>query len=427
MKRFLAALAALCLICGAARAEAADGSLRVIDVRNAAQAYQACYPDRGVTVIRPEYDEDRCQYNTQELLLGGDWDVACVSTDECDLAALCDAGVLMDLSAEETCAVRVGGMYPAIQNAVRRNGRLLGVPVYLWGLVSQFSFPATVRLSGEEVDLRAKLGFTDEDAPRTFSDLCALAEKYMALPAETRKGTAFSIDSATGNACAYFLYYLIDLYTAQACDADGNVAFDTPTFRAALSDLDAMTEALNGDPRVRYDGNGNLCGVIRDESAALLNGDALLINVGAYECVPARLEVVVINAKTERLAEALDYLAIASQQLYCTMAPLLYEQIDYDALLRQSYDADIAAQVEEGEAQSVIDELTRLRDAGDESRYYARADIEAYARNAAPYLTFPRVPRVGVFSLAQRYASGRLDADGLIAELNAQAAGNVAQ
>ena len=108
MKRLTAVLLALCLLYGAAYAETATGALRVIGGSDAVQAYQAQYPGREVEEIRPEYD-DYGNSNIRELLLGGDWDVACIYTDACDLGALAGAGVLMDLSAVPAAS---GAMHP---------------------------------------------------------------------------------------------------------------------------------------------------------------------------------------------------------------------------------------------------------------------------------------------------------------------------
>ncbi len=419
-KRIVAALLALGLLCGAACAEPADNVLRVIDFWGTADAYRAQYPDRAVEEIEKTYDQDLGRFNTPELVTGGDWDVACLSTRECDLAALYKTGLLMDLSGEKAAAGLTDGLYPAVRSAVTADNRLIALPVSLYGIVMQFSFLYAADEQAK-ADLYAKLGLTAADAPRTFADLCSLGRRYMALPAATRKGTVFDYDCATGNMLSYFLGYLIDLYAAETCDAQGRVEYDTPAFRTALGDLESMIEALQTDPKVRYGENGSLSTVVYDASSSLINGDALFLRIGEGKNTPAQMDVIVVNAATPHKAEALDYLAVAAGRVSTNMTPLLYAQLDYDALLRQSYEENIAAQIEQGEDQSVIDTLTRLRDAGDERYYYSRAQIAGYAENVAPNLTFPRVPSLTSYPIAEEYAKGRMDADALVAALDAEA------
>ena len=102
--------------------------------------------------------------------------------------------------------------------------------------------------------------------------------------------------------------------------------------------------------------------------------------------VPARMYAVIVNANSPRREEALDYARAAMDE---AESEFFYSVVDYDAQLREAYNRLIAAQIEEGEAQSVIDRLEKLRDAGDPLHYYTKEALEAYARDVAPRLTFP--------------------------------------
>ena len=120
-----------------------------------------------------------------------------------------------------------------------------------------------------------------------------------------------------------------------------------------------------------------------------------------------------VREYTERLAP------VATES--CAIDPALYEEYDYVALLRASLDRDIEAQKEQNEAQSVIDELIRLRDAGEaDGRYYSREQLERYRTEVAPYLIFPSCGYVDGWTPANSYMKGKLDMDGLIAKLNEQ-------
>ena len=148
-------------------------------------------------------------------------------------------------------------------------------------------------------------------------------------------------------------------------------------------------------------------------------GNETLFSVGTERKVPMRLEVWVMNAQTGKADEAADYIRAAMAATAPEFAPALYEEYDYVALLRASLDRDIEAQKEQNEAQSVIDELIRLRDAGEaDGRYYSREQLERYRTEVAPYLIFPSCGYVDGWTPANSYMKGKLDMDGLIAELN---------
>ena len=124
---------------------------------------------------------------------------------------------------------------------------------------------------------------------------------------------------------------------------------------------------------------------------------------------------VIVNANSPRREEALDYARAAIDE---AESEFFYSVVDYDARLREVYDRLIAALIEQGEAQSVIDRLEKLRDAGDPLHYYTKEALEAYARDVAPRLTFPHYRWLDDWNAAGDYAAGRLDADALIDRLN---------
>ena len=107
-------------------------------------------------------------------------------------------------------------------------------------------------------------------------------------------------------------------------------------------------------------------------------GNETLFSVGTERKVPMRLEVWVMNARTGKADEAADYIRAAMARSAPEFAPALYEEYDYVALLRASLDRDIEAQKEQNEAQRYVDGWTP----------------------------------------ATSYMKGKLDMDGLIAELN---------
>ena len=107
-----------------------------------------------------------------------------------------------------------------------------------------------------------------------------------------------------------------------------------------------------------------------------------------------------MNARTGKAGEAADYIRAAMARSAPEFAPALYEEYDYVALLRASLDRDIEAQKEQNEAQSVIDELIRLRDAGE-------ADGRHLQPGTARSATARRSPPAGSSRAAGMWTDGR--------------------
>ena len=425
MKHLLALLMALCIAalpCLCAGAETDAGALRVIDGWLSAEEYQKAYPDRAIEKVDTN-EETNGNRSRRELLFSGDWDAAYICTDEDSLAELEQAGLLLHLDAYENVAALANDMYPTIRAAGTLNGKLAALPVCFIG-----SLASPVALLGAEryyddfakVHLQA-LGMTADDQPTTFSELCALGVRYMEQSREARKGTTFYYTEASPMLC--ILNDLVRQYSMQYVDDERRVNFDTDVFRAALEQADALNAALQTDPTITYDADGSCHTFICSLSNSLISSGTYLQLRAGDKTIPAFTEMVIVNPNSKHINEAIDYLLIAARQSETQFAPVLYQHVDYDALVRQSYDEDIAAQIEEGEDQSVIDNLVALRDAGDPRYYlYTREEIERYQTEVAPYLVFPRAVYVGSDDASSKYLSGKLDADGYIAALNDAAA-----
>ena len=134
------------------------------------------------------------------------------------------------------------------------------------------------------------------------------------------------------------------------------------------------------------------------------------------------MDIVIVNPKSKHLEEALDYAVLASQPGDSTLPLMLYQNADYDELLRQSYDRGIAAQIQEHEDQSVIDELEACKAAGDDKYFTPRSLVTRYAEEIAPKLTFPRWKSFPIDDAIFDYLDGKTNAEGFIAALNASAA-----
>ena len=212
MKRTLLILTAVCLLCGALSAAAAEDPLRVIGLGFTMQeVFETQHPDMPLTVLVLSFTPDGVS-NMRELLLGGNWDAATLYMGQPTMTAitlreLYTLGFAADLSSDEALAAKAAALYPAVKDAVTIDGHLAGIPLSATRKAMQLSI-YTPR--GETQSTFAKLGFTEADVPHTFAQLCDLAVAYMALPREARMGTAFDVDCISSSSYRYFLYYLID-------------------------------------------------------------------------------------------------------------------------------------------------------------------------------------------------------------------------
>ena len=422
MKRCLSlVLAVLLLACVNSFAYAESVSVRVLAGSNhIAEVYQKTYPNRAVQIIHVDHSQGY-RGNLAELLKDGDWDVAFLGTQECSLATLVKEGLATDLSVFPAITSLADNLYPSIRAAVTVDGKLGAFPVNsasslvmgLW-LMGSTSFSGTYQQRAA-AHLQA-LGFTQNDQPKTFAQLCKLGERYMQQSQDVRKGTTFMI--LEGNTTQYVLNFLIDLYTSQYLATGVYSNFDTEVFRTALSQLAALSTALATDPKNTYDEDGYCYPLILDSSRMFIN-DATFLQLGDNQSISAQMGMAIINPKSQHIQEAVDYILLMNDQTASHIAPVFYQVIDYDTLVRQSYDEDIAAQIEQQEDQSVIDELIARRDAGDSSGYqYSKAEIEYYRTEVVPRLIFPQTTYIDTQSVVQQYMLGNLDTDGFIAALN---------
>lgn len=402
MKKLIAFLLATALLCTAA---SAAEPLRVLDGWNIGNEYLERYPERALDKLEIVFD-NMGDSNQNELLFSGEWDAAVIETSQTDLASLCEAVPLLDFSSID--AQRAGAMFPAMKEALTIDGALRGFPLLVFGCTM------TMKLAGEET--LTGLGMNGVKQPETFAELAALAESYMALPRETRRGTAFNAD-VRDNWTAYYLNYLIDCYQAQCVNRDDGIDFDTPVFRENLAQIERLSAALCIDRKTNPDADGTLKSVVYDYGNGVMNTDCSVLHVREDDAsIPATMFVVIVNANSPRIDEALDFVRTAFETVEET--EMLYASFDYDARFHAVYDELIDAQIEQHEAQEVIDRLEAQRGAGDPAQYYSREEIKAYAEEIAPKLSFPCYRRIYAVNAIADYTAGKLDADGLIQELN---------
>ncbi len=423
MKRLLSLMLTLCLLLGLqCVAFAKEDALLVLDGWRTVDGYRAQYPKRAIQSIG-RFDESG-ESTVRETILSGEWDAAVISTDELSLAELDALGLLLDLKTAPEAAKLAEGLYPRILAGCSVGEKLVALPAgFLSTRAYNYRLLGTNHYGEEDAEamaLRERLGFTQDDQPLTFSDVCRLGLRYMALDAATREGTSFL--TSDGALQGYTLLRdMILVYQTEATNEKGEIDFDTLHFHIALAEAEPLLEAFAAAPKRTY-GEDDV------RPRTVLTTGLGVETYGVYPRVidgrdiPAFMDVVIVNPNSPHLSDALDFARIANEHARDGREWLLhYENADYDAALRRSYDEDIAAQYREGEDQSVIDELEARKAAGDESHFTPRRVLEHYREQNVSRLSFPRWKSCSYSDAIMEYLAGTLDADGLIERLNEEA------
>jgi hypothetical protein len=414
MKRMIAMLLMLCLLLSLASTALAQNTdaLRIFDEWGACEAYAKQHPDQPIENLNQPNDGN-VAFDLFGTLLSGEWDAAIVDTRDVNLQALYDAGLLADLSGDEAIAAQVSSMYAPVRDAVTKDGKTIGVPFLMFGLTQHISLT-------DNADTLAQLSMNEADKPTTFAEFAALCDRYMALDAETRRGTTFYGDIKPSSAKLYFIELFTTMYAAENRQTDGSVDFDTDAFHEGIALCGHIAETMQSQKTLYKKENSSLYCLTSEASNHWfenINYGQCVLTVGTEKQCPASMDVFIVNAKSSRKELAVDFVRSLMNMHPEWTGVEMMEQIDYDALAKLSYDQDIAAQIEQHEDQSVIDKLTAERDSGNYTRFYPEWTLETYRSEIVPYLKFPYAPYFDTYTPAQDYVAGKLDMDGLIQRL----------
>ena len=430
MKKYVAVLLMICMTASGGLAlgeEKAASRLRVFNAGVEAYVYRQLHPQAGLEEIPFEYEEDAPRQVQDYLLAHPDaWDVAYIDTRRSDLPLLCGAGLLADLGREERFSGSYAELYPAVRQAVSWQDGLYAMPISLQSSAMQTGIVNEERL--------VALGLLPEDAPGTYGELRQLAEKYMALPKEQRKGTVFHVDGHGGYQ-NYLLYCFIEQYAAEYSNEKGAIRYDTEIFRHGIEDVVAMAKVLSTDMKIQrspdagfFGLTGQVLGWIEREGSYYAN---LRLRIGDQAVVPATMGMLVVNKNTEHWREALDFVDFAMAYTQSEFGMYLLNAAYEDLFLRYcdaqilSYEAYSPGDGKEPD--SGIETWKAARASGNTSSFYPREAIAEYAKKIAPCLTFPMMPQMDTYGIGSQFTRGRLDIEALIQKLQSIADGQAAR
>ncbi|MDD3336571.1 MAG: ABC transporter substrate-binding protein [Eubacteriales bacterium] len=220
-KRIACASLVLCLLAPSALAEG-HPTVHVVG-----SFYEEYWKESGIEIVGSNYQWIR---GLALMQLDNPPDLYSTSSNDCNIQALKDAGVLADLSDSEVLQEAVSRMRPEIQELLTDDeGRLVVMakdvvsnPVY-W-----------------QQDAWDAAGLTQADVPQSYSELLDFAEMWAArIQKHPEKNVCFTDTRLFGGNASYcyvrwFMDMLINTWEMQAYEAGEPLNFNTPEFIALL-------------------------------------------------------------------------------------------------------------------------------------------------------------------------------------------------
>ena len=188
---------------------------------SAAHAYAAEHGDVSVRVDRAGAAENLLQAMMNQ---DASVDVYCLDMATGSFSALFERGYPAPLDGSGLLTAHAGAMYPAVADAVRRNGKLLALPVQAWG------YTLGIHLKAFET-----LGWTEADIPTTWDGFFDLLDE---LPARLEgSGVRIFQERLTAEMLQKTLFRMILSGWLENTDAAGGSVFTAPELENLLRRL----------------------------------------------------------------------------------------------------------------------------------------------------------------------------------------------
>ena len=246
-------------------------------------------------------------------------DIYTLYYDSSEFDALRNRGFLADLSGNAALSAAAGRMYPFLQDALQKDGKLTAVPVSVNG-----------NTIGIHTDIWQKLGGTEEELPKTWSQFFDWLES---LP-EKVDGTEYAVFDMwmdRENFRSNMLNILLNQYQTLLNEGEMEYAFNTPLLRGLLERMDSLDyDALKlAEPNYEEDGGmisygGDtyrepLLDIYTDVVLESWSGAArpmlLSMEEGREPILPVRVNVAFVNPYSAHAEAAAEYLALSLKNI----------------------------------------------------------------------------------------------------------------
>lgn len=209
-----------------------DVRLKVLDTcwldaaTNANFAYTNAHPNTSVSV---SHDYSQTEKIVESMMnRASDVDVYIMNMSYSSYNALKERGFMAELDGSEKLTQLVSGMYPAVQESVQRDGRLVAIPV-----------DSTADGLGVDEQALEKLGLTLADVPTNWSDFLDFLTDELPQRWPSDGSLTLAYDGMDEDTMRYQLFYMIfEEYQNYA-----NATMDVPSYNTEL--LRSLLDKLN--------------------------------------------------------------------------------------------------------------------------------------------------------------------------------------
>ena len=420
-----------------------DEKLRIVN-RAYINEIKTAYYD--FTDAHPEYMVSISDSTSTDTLLqdmmnrSPDVDIYTLSLTDSAFTALMNRGFLSELSSSNTLSAEVGAMYDSIQNAVMKDGELYAVPMYLY---------ANCLMINRKL-LTEKLGYTEEQMPKTWTDVFGLiadlaaTRKLEEYPEVSLLGPGYTENDVKSNFFAMMMnsYYVwLDADEANLTRAGGVLEGLCEAFEAIdWSAFGLPTEyEENGEweyveENILFSNDNVQPGYYRSESF-----EPLLLSIadGEPPMISTEISVAFVNPFSTHREAAIEYLELTFSKIDKTtrialmpgenepiLSPWYEENLKYYDETIADYEAQLADEKLDEENRDMLEQsladMKQWREEYEKKGQWqvSAEDIERY-REYAQYLVPMRsaIWNDGGYSQISQYMDGAITAKQLCSEM----------
>lgn len=402
------------------------------------QAFLKAYPQANVTVYE-DYFESLEDFTAAMVSGTNAIDVLRLNSQYTPISRLIDKGYAQDLSAYPELMAQIARMDTRLTAFATRDGKVFGMPVDL-----------NANAIGYYKSAWKDVGLTQDDLPTTFVEFLDFVADWQANYAEDNPEYMITDD---GSSRQTILSWLTDTYYAHQVREGGDVRFDTPLFRTLMEHFEAIDftdmesdQEKEGDsywsrkPLFSMYANATYPGQYRYDTQFL----ALPLDAGLEPVYSATADYMVINPRSTRLDQAVQYLTVYAQNGAAESAAITLFPDNNTALLDPNYEENVKgwkkyledskASLETAPPDQVagikqdIEYMQDMVDHAEDYRYLVKEeDIARYRQDVAPYLvvigqtplsTWDNEGNNEFYSLREQYMQGALTLDAYIKEID---------
>ena len=276
-----------------------------------------------ISVIRQQDWSSQNNVLQEMMNRDGTIDIYVMQYDGNEYSALRNRDYLTDLSGNEKIVANLNRMYPYVQEAMKQNGKITGIPVGFTGEVL-----------GIDMNVWKEIGGTEEELPKTWNQFFDWVET---IPERVDGRDVCLIEKYEDRVYvrAQILQIILNQYEAwNESKGDNSYAFALPMMCDLLSrlnnmDYDALEIPEHQDEEEMDEEDGYLYNgdeeykrpILQLYTSPVMNGDnyyePLLLGFAEDEdpVIPVRICAAFVNPYSEHPQEAMEFLALAMDNL----------------------------------------------------------------------------------------------------------------